>query len=72
MIWRETTWERENVNAMIILWHIDPLLGNDRERSRYIIAVTEQRFWKQACLHGTNSKQKQRNGVFCVVRAEML
>jgi hypothetical protein len=24
-----------------IVWHVDPLLGNDRERSSYITAVTE-------------------------------
>jgi hypothetical protein len=27
----------------IILWHVDPLLGNDREISNYTTAVTKQR-----------------------------
>jgi hypothetical protein len=26
-----------------ILWHVDTLLGNDRERSNYTTAVTRQR-----------------------------
>jgi hypothetical protein len=55
-----------------ILWHVDPLLGNDREVCIYATAVTELRFRKQACLHGSSWKQQQRNGVFCAVCAEML
>jgi hypothetical protein len=31
------------VAAVIILWHVDPLLGNDREISNYTTAVTRQR-----------------------------
>jgi hypothetical protein len=56
----------------IVLWHVDPFLGNDLERSSYTTAVTEQRLRKQACLQGNDWKQQQRNGVFCAVLAEML
>jgi hypothetical protein len=48
---------------MLILWHVNPLLGNDCERNSY---TTE------ACLHGNNWKQQERNGVFCVIRTKML
>jgi hypothetical protein len=34
-----------------ILWHVEPLLGND-QISIYTTAVTEKRLRKQACLHG--------------------
>jgi hypothetical protein len=39
-----------------ILWHVDQLLGNDRETNYYTTAC----------------KQQQRNGVFCAIRDEML
>jgi hypothetical protein len=29
------------------MWHVDPLLGNDREISKYIIAVARQRLLQQ-------------------------
>jgi hypothetical protein len=29
------------LNGRIILWHVDPLLSNDREMSNYTIAVTK-------------------------------
>jgi hypothetical protein len=54
------------------MWHVDPLLGNDREINKYTTAVTEQRLRKQACLHGNKYKQQQRNGIFCAVLAETL
>jgi hypothetical protein len=37
-----------------IMWHVDPLLGNDRERSSYTKAVAKQQFRKQVCFHGNN------------------
>jgi hypothetical protein len=55
-----------------ILWHVDPLLGNDYEISKYTTAVTNQQLCKQACFHGNNWIQQQRNGVFCAIRAEVL
>jgi hypothetical protein len=36
-----------------ILWHVDPLLGND-QRSSYTTAVAELRLHKQACYHANN------------------
>jgi hypothetical protein len=51
---------------------LDPLLGNDREISRYVTAVTEQRLRKHSCLHGKTWKSQQRKCVFCAVRAELL
>jgi hypothetical protein len=43
---------------MIILCHIDPLLGNDSEISNYKIAVAK-------------TALQERNGVFYAVRAEI-
>jgi hypothetical protein len=42
-----------------ILWHVDPLQGNDCEmdNGRY---------------YATSHKQQQKNGVFCAFRADML
>jgi hypothetical protein len=42
-----------------ILWHVDPLLGNDREISSYRIAATD------AC----NNRRTVGNGVLYAVRA---
>jgi hypothetical protein len=41
----------KNVNWENILWHVDPLLEDDREVRKYTTAVTEQRLRKQACFH---------------------
>jgi hypothetical protein len=50
----------DNLNVhtavVLILWHADPLTGNDREVCNYTTAVTRQ----------------NRNAVFCAIRAEML
>jgi hypothetical protein len=45
----------KHVCRRLILWHVDSLLGNDREISNYTTAVTRQR--------PVNSK---RGTVFCV------
>jgi hypothetical protein len=37
-----------------ILWHVDPLLGNDRELSNYTTAFTKEWLVKQAFLLGNN------------------
>jgi hypothetical protein len=37
-----------------ILWHIDPLLGNDLEISSYTTVDAKQWFRKQAYFHGNN------------------
>jgi hypothetical protein len=37
-----------------ILWHADPLLRNDRERSSCIKSIAEQRLRKQTCFHSNN------------------
>jgi hypothetical protein len=49
------------VNSCFILWHVDPLLDNDREIRIYTTAVTRQR--------PVNSN---RQTVFCAVSADML
>jgi hypothetical protein len=36
----------------MILWHVDLLLGNDRETSNYTITIAEKELRKQACFHG--------------------
>jgi hypothetical protein len=54
------------------MWHVDPLLGNDCEISSYKTAGTKYWIRKQACSHGNNWTQQQRNGVFCALCAEML
>jgi hypothetical protein len=46
-----------------VLWHVDTVLGNDRERSSY---TTANDFAKSIFA------QQQRSGVFCAIRAEML
>jgi hypothetical protein len=50
---------------MLILWHVDPLLCNNRKRSSYTT---------KTCLHSNNwqRQQQQRNDVFCVIRANIL
>jgi hypothetical protein len=65
-----------------ILWHIEQLLGNDREISSYTIPVAKNRLWKQQPLRGNGwvaitwasqqTRTQQRNDVFFAVRAEML
>jgi hypothetical protein len=31
----------KHISVCLILWHVDALLGNDRERSSYTTAITE-------------------------------
>jgi hypothetical protein len=41
--WWESQKERYlDIGGMIILWHVDPLLGNDYEISSYTMAITRQ------------------------------
>jgi hypothetical protein len=40
----------------IVLWYVDPLLGNDREKSSYT-TVAEKRLRKQVYLRGNSWKQ---------------
>jgi hypothetical protein len=54
---------------------VEPLLRNDREISKYTRAISRQRLCKHVpAATDTNATmvQQQRNGVFCVVHAEML
>jgi hypothetical protein len=39
------------------LWHVDLLLGNDRESSNYTTAFAKQLLGKQACFHGSKRMQ---------------
>jgi hypothetical protein len=48
-------------HCVMILWHVNTLIGNDCEIISYTTGVIKQRI--------VNSK---RNGVFCAVSAEML
>jgi hypothetical protein len=54
------------------MWHVDPLLGGDREIGDYTAAIARQ--WP---VNNNNVpcqwlRMQQRNSVFCVVHAEML
>jgi hypothetical protein len=51
---------------LYILWHVDPLLGNDSEISKYTQIFANKRV-STATIGYSN-----RNDVFCAVRAEML
>jgi hypothetical protein len=57
------------------LWRVEPFPFNDREMNGYTMAVSEQRLGKHVPA-GTDTNvtmvQQQLNGVFYVVRAEML
>jgi stage V sporulation protein SpoVS len=64
----------------LILWHVDPLIGNDREISNYTTALKTMavaRQWLSSDHVGTPTdtntsvEQQQRSGIFCAVRAEM-
>jgi hypothetical protein len=55
-----------------IIWHIDPLLGGDREIGQYTAAVAMQRPEndnRRLVFSALSAKQKlnkkERNGVFC-------
>jgi hypothetical protein len=50
-----------------ILWHVDPLLGNEPEISKYTTAVC-----KQARFTATIGYNNKINGAFYPVRVEML
>jgi hypothetical protein len=52
---------------MKVLQHVDPLLGNKGEISKYTRAITE---YKHVPMETT--EQQQRNSLFYVVQAEML
>jgi hypothetical protein len=56
----------------LVLWRVYPLLGNDREISKYTTAITKYRLSKQACFRRNSWIQQQRNCVFCAIRAEMI
>jgi hypothetical protein len=45
-----------NTTRILVLWHVDPLVDNERETDIQTVAL----------------KQQQKNGVFCAVRGEML
>jgi hypothetical protein len=67
------SWGRTYVlKGSLIVWHIDSLLENCREISKYTTAVTEQRFRKQTCCHANNWTTTMRSCVFFAIRAEML
>jgi hypothetical protein len=42
---KRNSWQKRKTTrslaGFLVLWHVDPLLGNDRERNSYIIAITE-------------------------------
>jgi hypothetical protein len=50
---------------MIILWHVDPLLDNNRERGSYTTTVARQWLCKQRQLlgNGRNRLVTRNNGV---------
>jgi hypothetical protein len=53
-----------------ILWHVDPLLGNDHETNKKQPLLRNGFASKHVCT-ATNGNSK-RNGDFCAVRAEIL
>jgi hypothetical protein len=57
-----------------ILWHVDPLLGSDREIGHYTAAVARQRPVNnnRGMVFSATVALEQRNGVFCVIPADML
>jgi hypothetical protein len=62
-------------SAILILYRVQPLLCNDHKIGRYTRAVSRQLLGEHVTTAtGTNATmaQQQRNGVFCVVRAEDL
>jgi hypothetical protein len=56
---------------LFVLWHVDPLLGNDHGVRGYTTAVVKQRLRKQACFHGNICTAIMEQS-FCAVHAEML
>jgi hypothetical protein len=58
----------------LILWHVDPLLFNDREISSYTTAVARQWLCKQWPLIGNarNNRKNVGSGVFCALRVEVV
>jgi hypothetical protein len=46
VLWNKIIWSLPHVT---VLWHIHPVIGNDREASSYTAAVTGKRLRKQAC-----------------------
>jgi hypothetical protein len=57
-----------------VLWHVDPLLGNDLEISSYTIAVAKLCFCKQRPLlsNGRNNRRAAGRGALSAVRAEAI
>lgn len=39
-------------------WHIDPVLGNNTRKSKYVIVVSEQRLNKQTCSHSNKEEER--------------
>jgi hypothetical protein len=66
---------RINDKCKYILWHVDPLLGNDRDVSNYTTAVARECLSSDRVRTPTDTyatvAQQQMNGVFSVVLAEM-
>jgi hypothetical protein len=56
-----------SLSYIFILWHVEPLLGNDGEISNSITAVAKNKHFCMATI-----ALQQGNGVFYAVRAEML
>jgi hypothetical protein len=54
------------------MWHVGPLLGNDREISNCTTANAKLRLREQAYLHGNKRIQQYGRVVFYAVSAEML
>jgi hypothetical protein len=61
------------VNDPLILWHVDPMLGNDNEMSNYTTTIPKQRH--TANKHVSMVAREYSNngsGVYFAVRVEML
>jgi hypothetical protein len=46
-------------SGQLILWHVDPLLGNDREKSNFTTTLSKLRLRKQTCLLGNNCTETE-------------
>jgi hypothetical protein len=57
-------------NSETILWHVDPLLGNDREATLQQLLLSNGSTDKHVSM--PTIALQQRNGVFCAFNAEML
>jgi hypothetical protein len=50
---------------VLILWHVEPLLGSDHEISNYTTVVARYRFRKQARFHGNKRKPIMEETFLC-------